>query len=110
MIVRMNRFGPSPTLRLFDSCTCVIKPALVEKVAVAIWTSSPRYRGDRIDDGSKVALACSLCLLCLFSILNICACTVPPHDLSGVVAERLDANNEPSIDAIMAPNTRLDLV
>src|SRR5215467_1435408 len=74
-VVRMNRFRPAPTLRLFRSHTCVIEPDLIEEVAVAVRTSSPGCCGDCIDDGSKVTLTCSPCLLRLLSILDIRACT-----------------------------------
>src|SRR5262245_49293555 len=48
--------------------------------------------------------------LCPFSIINIGACAVPPHDLARFVTERLGANEKPAIHAIMAAKTRLDLV
>ena len=56
-VVRMNRFRPPPALRLFGGHARVIEPHLIEEVAVAIRTSSPCRRGDRIDDGGKIALA-----------------------------------------------------
>src|SRR5262249_42869160 len=43
------------------------------------------------------------------SIVNIGACAIPPHDLAGLVTERLGANEKPAIHAIMAAKTRLDL-
>src|SRR5215475_16029458 len=53
----MNRFSPSPALRLFRSHACVIEPALIEEVAVTIGTTGPCCRGNRVDDGGKIALA-----------------------------------------------------
>src|SRR5262249_32833262 len=56
-VVQMNRFRPAPALRLFRSHARVIEPHPIDEVAVAIRTSGPRCRGDRIDDCDKIALA-----------------------------------------------------
>src|SRR6516162_1411995 len=53
-VVRVNRLRPPPALRFFRIYARVIEPHLVDEVAVAIRTSSPCRRGDRIDDGGKV--------------------------------------------------------
>jgi hypothetical protein len=46
----------------------------------------------------------------MFAIINVGAGAVPPHDLARPVAEWLGANKEPSISAIMAAKTRLNLI
>src|SRR5262249_32115312 len=97
-IVRMNRFRPPPALRLFRGHPRVIEPHLIEEVAVAVRTSSPCRRGNRIDNAGKITLACPHSLFSLFAIINISACAVPPHDLAGFVAERLGANEKPAIN------------
>src|SRR5215469_12081957 len=56
-VVRVNRFCPLPALRLFRSHARIIEPHPIEEVTVAVRTSSPCRRGDRIDDGGKAALA-----------------------------------------------------
>src|ERR1700746_2426586 len=56
-VLGVNRFRPPPALRLFGSYARVIEPHLVEEVAVAIRAGGPCRRGDRIDDGAKIALA-----------------------------------------------------
>src|SRR5262245_21365762 len=53
-VIRMNRFCPPPTLSLFRGHPRVFEPHLIEEVAVAVRTSSPRCRGNRIDDGGKI--------------------------------------------------------
>src|SRR5262249_12623621 len=52
----------------------------------------------------------SLRVLRLFSILDIGAGAVPPHDVAGFVAERLGANKEPPVNAVMAAKSRLNLI
>src|ERR1051326_1776996 len=49
-------------------------------------------------------------LLGMFSIINISAGAVPSQDPASLVAERLGANKEPPINAIMAAKTRLNLI
>src|SRR5215813_3977909 len=100
----MNGFRPPPALRLFRGHTGVVEPYLIEEVTVAIGASRPCGCGDGIDDGSEVTLACSPSLFRLLSILDVGACTVPPHDLARVVAKSLSANEKPAINAIMAAN------
>src|SRR5262252_917835 len=56
-VVRMNRFGPAPALRLFRGHTGVIEPHLIDRVTVAIRASRPCCCGDRINDGSKIQIA-----------------------------------------------------
>src|SRR6516225_9901073 len=56
-VIRMDGCSPSPTLGLFRSHARVIEPYLVSEVAVAVRASSPCRRGDRVDDGGKIALA-----------------------------------------------------
>jgi hypothetical protein len=46
----------------------------------------------------------------MFSIINISAGAVPSQDPASLVAERLGANKEPPINAIMAAKTRLNLI
>src|SRR6185295_9609546 len=95
---------------LLRSHACVIKPHLIYEVTIAIRARSPSCCRDRIDDGSKVTLACSPCHLRLLSVLDIRAGTVPAHDLASIVAEGLSANEKPPVNAIMAAKTRLDFV
>src|SRR5262249_41474654 len=106
----MNRFRPAPALRVFRGHARVIKPTLIEEVAVTVRPTGPGRCWDRIDDRSKVTLACSPRLLRLFSVLDIGAGAVPPHDLARLVAKRLGTNQEPTISAIMAAKTRLNLI
>ena len=82
---------------------------MIEEVAVAIRTSGPRCRGDRVDDGCKVALGRSQRLLRSLSILNVRACTVPPDNVARVVTEGLSANQKPAIDSAMAADPGLNL-
>src|SRR5262245_7438118 len=49
-VVRMNRFCPAPALCLLRSHASVVEPYLIDEVAVAVGTSGPCCRGDRIDD------------------------------------------------------------
>src|SRR6516162_10469041 len=56
-VVRVNRLRPPPALRLFRSHARVIEPYLIEEVAVAVRTSSPCCRRNRVDDGGEIALA-----------------------------------------------------
>src|SRR5580700_5054694 len=44
----------------------------------------------------------------LLTILDISARAVPPDDPTGFVAERLNANEKPSVSSVKAANTRLD--
>src|SRR5580765_2115716 len=48
-------------------------------------------------------------LFCLFESIDICACSVPPDELAGLVAERLNANEKPTKDTVVAAKTCLDL-
>src|SRR5262245_29053128 len=104
----MNRFCPAPALGFFGKHARIIEPHLIEEVAVAVWTSSPCRRGDRIDDGGKVALAPLPRLFSHFSIINIGARTVPPKDFAGLVPQSLRANEKPSINAIVPAKTCLE--
>src|SRR5262245_39846675 len=106
----MNRLRPTPALRLFRGHSSVFEPYLIKEVAVSVPTSSPCCRGNRIDNGGKIALACPQSLFSLFAVLDICACTVPFDDLARFVAERLGTNEKPAINPIMATKTRLDLI
>src|SRR5215470_322419 len=101
----MDSFRPPPAPRLFRRHARIVEPHLIEKVTVSIGVGCPCCCGDRIDDGSKVTLACPACLLRHLSILDVRACAVPPHDLSGVVAQGLRANEKPPINAIMTAKT-----
>src|SRR6516164_6403422 len=76
-VVRVNRFRPPPALCFFHGHACVIEPHPIEEVAVAVRTSSPCRRGDRIDDSGKVALTRPQSLLCSFALLDVCL--VPYH-------------------------------
>src|SRR4030095_6356346 len=95
-VIRMNRLGPPPALRLLRGLSRVIEPHLIEEVAVAVRTSGPCRRGNRIDDGGKITLACPQRLFRLFTVLDISAGAVPPYDLAGLVQERLGADEEPT--------------
>src|SRR5215469_1825510 len=55
-IIGMDRFRPPPALRFFGNHARIIEPYLIDEVAIAIRTSCPCCRGDRIDDGGKIAL------------------------------------------------------
>src|SRR5262249_49795272 len=77
LVRRMPR-RPAPPPRLFRGHPRVVEPHLIQEVTVSIGTSSPCCCGDCIDDGSKIPLACTPCLLRLLAILDISACAVPP--------------------------------
>src|SRR5215475_1417210 len=64
----------------------------------------------RIDDLSELSFTRAECFLGLLSIIDVSACTVPPDDLAGFVAQWLCANQKPAIDSVTPAKTRLDLV
>src|SRR5262249_40999948 len=46
----------------------------------------------------------------VFQVIDICARPIPSDDVTELVAERFDADQEPPIDAVAASQTSLDLV
>src|SRR6266849_3357852 len=65
--------------------------------------------GKEIYELAKLPLILPQLFFCLLAVLDIRAGSVPPDTFAVFVAERLDANKKPPIDAIAATKTRLDL-
>src|SRR5215468_9260700 len=85
----MNRFCPPPALRLFRGHARVIKPALIEEVAVAVRTGSPGCRRDCVDDGGKIALTLLPSLLGTLTLGDVDDGAHEFHQFSGGAEDRM---------------------
>src|SRR4029077_14308773 len=88
--------------------------AIVERCLVGLH-QSPRCVQDKNMLGKEIYKLAKLPLIlpqlffCLLAVFYIRAGSVPPDKFSAFVAERLNANKKPPIDAIVATKTRLNL-
>jgi hypothetical protein len=65
---------------------------------------------NRIDDQTHVALTRRRASSALLTIINIGACSVPPHDRARFVRGTAARESEPTINSIMTAKSRLDLI
>src|SRR5271155_704069 len=90
------------------------EPRIIERRLVCVERNAARilnHNGlrDYVSNPAKLAFIFAQLLFRLLENFNVSACSVPSNGLPGFIAERFDANQEPSIDPIIAANTRFDL-
>src|SRR6202790_1116928 len=106
----MNRRSPAPAARLFHGEAREVEPALVEKVAETVWTSGPGKHRNRIDDRAQVAFARPDGILCALPVVDMRQQDVPAGNSIGRIPHGEGADLEPSINAIGAAATVLNVV
>src|ERR1700757_2455062 len=90
------------------------EPRVIERRLVCVERNAARilnHNGlrDYVGNSAKLAFIFAQLLFRLLENFNVSACSVPSNGRSGFIAERLDANQKPSIDPIPPAKTRLDL-
>src|SRR5262245_33680185 len=98
-ISRMNPRCPVPTIDITEGTAQIFQPTPIEVVEVSVGPPGMDQCRDGIDHYRQITFVRLQSLFGLFAIVNIRAGAVPPHDLTGFVAERLGANKEPPINA-----------
>src|SRR5262249_33458915 len=96
-VVRMNRFRPAPTLRLFRSHSRLRGAGVSEEVAVAVPASTPGCCGGCIDDGSRAPFASTACLPRVCAPLAFWGSAVPRPEPARVAREGVRAKVKPAI-------------
>src|ERR1043166_1536342 len=108
-VVGMEGDLPSPSGGLLLGQTRVVLPRLVEELVGAIREVAPREHRDRVDDPAELRVCCGCRALGTLQVIDVGTGPIPPEDTAALVAQRLDADQEPSMDAVGAPQTAFDL-
>src|SRR5258708_32351496 len=105
----------------FNSLLSACIPHLVQRVAAIVerclvcLRESPlgvqdqNMLGEEINELAKLPLILPQLFFRLLAVFYIRAGPVPPDKFAAFVAERLDPNQKPPIDAVVATTTRLNL-
>ena len=83
----MEGFGPPPVLGLVQRQSCVIEPALIEKVGAAIWPCRPGEDWHRVGDQAELPLAGQQGFIRQLAVMDIRAGPVPTQNRAGFIAE-----------------------
>src|SRR5579859_1714936 len=109
MKVSLDSLLSAGTPHLSQRAAAIVKHCLVCLHQSPLCVQDENMLRKKIHELAKLPLILPQLFFCLLEVLYIRAGSVPPDKFSTFVAERLDPNKKPPIDAIVATKTRLDL-
>src|SRR5882672_7813053 len=109
MKVPLNSFLSARIPHLVQRVAAIVQHCLVCLHESPLCVQDKNMLGKEIHELAKIPLILPKLFFRLPAVLYIRAGSVPPDKFAAFVAERLDANKKPPIDAIVAAKTRLDL-
>src|SRR5262245_21531712 len=105
-----NTIPKVPFLHLFKTETGVVGHCLISKKRRPIFAHDADRRRDGVDDFTQISFARLQGLFRLFAVLDICEEQIPRRYLVFRITHRESTDLEPSVDAISAETTMLNLV
>src|SRR5882672_9635422 len=103
----MERSLPAPTMRLFVGKTGIFMPTFVEEVVRTIRQIAPRKCRDGFKHLPYFELACPECFFHLFALSDVKRGHIPPIDSSLLIEQRIVADQEPPISAVLTQRALL---
>src|SRR5262249_12680627 len=100
-VIRMNDSDQGPVLQVLTRLAEILQGLLVEKLNFAVGAHGGHESGNVVDNLSPGDLARAQSLLPPLAVLDIEIGSMPSGDLPRLVAQRVRANQEPPIDAII---------
>ena len=108
-LIGMDEFEPPPTCQALRGVAEIFDSPLIQVVELALRGTAPDQCRNRLDQQAKLTLALTKRVFRALSIFDVCVDPVPLDDVSFLVAQRIRAEQEPSIVAVVPTQPRFGL-